>query len=67
MQHKGKVVQIVGAVNVEMVPQTKRAALIRGKEALKKAQAAANGAADMTLAEINVEIQAARQDRGKNE
>jgi len=44
--------------------QSKKAALAKGKAALKKAQAQAvtNGTASMTLDEINMEIQAARKE-----
>ena len=50
--------------DLEAPVQTKKAALAKGKAALKKAQAqaAANGTASMTLDEINAEIEASRQE-----
>ena len=50
--------------DLEAPVQNKKAALAKGKAALKKAQtqAVANGTASMTLDEINAEIQASRQE-----
>ena len=56
--------------DLDMPAHTKKAALAKGKAAMKKAQAQAviNGMEDITLDEINAEIQASRQeDRGYKE
>ena len=50
--------------DLEAPAQTKKAVLAKGKAALKKAQAqaAANGVSNMTLEDINAEIQASRRE-----